>query len=188
MYLKSLMYLRRTPTIALLSNATPRARRWNLAVVWVCALSCSTTVWGRGFPCQPYRDSEAPVVSGPLIGRHSPAVLIPYAQGPGRGSGCIPKCYFTQPIFGCVRKCLEVSSRMFIYEGSWGWAADRRNLKFLPSVRALQRFRYHTSSGRNWIATRCPLIADLGMTTWSRTREVVFCPMGASQLLSLPFV
>ena len=73
-------------------------------VLRVCSLSCSTTVWGRGFPCQPYRDSEAPVVSGPLIGRHSPADLIPYAPGPGRGSGCIRKCYFTQPIFGCVRK------------------------------------------------------------------------------------
>ena len=49
------------------------------------------SLWGR---CQPYRDSEAPVVSGPLIGQHSPAVLIPYAQGPGRGSGCIRKCCF----------------------------------------------------------------------------------------------
>ena len=41
--------------------------------------------------------------------------------------------------------------------------------------------RYHTSSGRNWIATRCPLIADLGMATWLRTREVMSCPLGASQ-------
>ena len=40
---------------------------------------------------------------------------------------------------------------MFFYEGSWGCAAERRNLKYLPSVRALQRIRYHTSSGRNWI-------------------------------------
>ena len=81
-----------------------------MCVLRVCSLSCSTTVWGRGFPCQPYRDSEAPVVSGPLIGRHSPADLIPYAPGPGRGSGCIRKCYFTQPIFGCVRKYVWVSS------------------------------------------------------------------------------
>ena len=91
-------------------RAEKRERVVRVNLLYVCSLSCSTTVWGRGFPCQPYRDSEAPVVSGPLIGQHSPADLIPYAPGPGRGSGCIRKCYFTQPIFGCVRKYVEVSS------------------------------------------------------------------------------
>ena len=35
-------------------------------------------------------------VSGPLIGQHSPAVLITYSCDPGRGSGY----YFTQPNVG----------------------------------------------------------------------------------------
>ena len=80
-------------------------------VYYGCVLSLVRLPCGAGgSPRQPYRDSEAPVVSGPLIGRHSPADLIPYAPGPGRGSGCIRKCYFTQPNFGCVRKYVQVSS------------------------------------------------------------------------------
>ena len=78
------------------------------SVVRVCSLSCSTTVWGRGFPCQPYRATEAPVVSGPLIGRHSPAVLIPYAQGPGRGSGCIRKCCFHSTNFWVYSQTITI--------------------------------------------------------------------------------
>ena len=70
-------------------------------------------MWGRGFPCQPYRDSEVPVVSGPLIGRHSPAVLIPYAQAQAEGVGAFVNAISLNQIMGvfanvwrCLHECL----------------------------------------------------------------------------------
>ena len=54
------------------------------------------------------------VVSGPLIGQHSPAVLITYSCDPGRGSGCIRECSFHST---CVGVSIDVGSRCLILGG-----------------------------------------------------------------------
>ena len=137
---------------------------------WVREISVTRELCPFRRPCWDWNislpwDPEA-VVSGATDWSTLPAVLITYSCDPGTGSGCISKCSVHSTSVGAFvngwRGCVPWWLMVYIGE----WAAEWSHLKCLQSVRSRLRFRYPTSSGRNWMATRCPQTMDLRMATW----------------------
>ena len=102
----------------------------------------------------------------PLTGQHSQPSSLPICVTQGQGVDALVKGSVHSTSVGAFvngwRGCVPWWLMVYIGE----WAAEWSHLKCLQSFRARLQFRYPTSSGRNWMATRCPQTVDLRMATW----------------------